>query len=57
VLEQLVGQGAEVDVGAFGHAGGGDVLVGGRPGIISGIHSFITALSSVYSISAKAWCC
>jgi hypothetical protein len=32
------------------------VLVGRRPGIISGIQSFITALSSVYSISAKAWC-
>ncbi|MNN19776.1 hypothetical protein D3C81_1330300 [compost metagenome] len=26
----------------------------GRPGIISGIHSFITDLSSVYSISLKA---
>jgi len=28
----------------------------GRPGIISGIHSAILALSSVYSMSAKAWC-
>ncbi|MNJ42456.1 hypothetical protein D3C77_374270 [compost metagenome] len=28
VLEQLVGQGAEVDVGAFHDAGGGDFLVG-----------------------------
>ncbi|MCY1176185.1 hypothetical protein D9M73_164480 [compost metagenome] len=32
------------------------VSPGSRPGIINGIHSAIVALSSVYSMSAKAWC-
>jgi len=42
VVQQLVGQGAEVDVGAVLHTGRGDFLVERAPGIISGIHSTIS---------------